>query len=67
MNTVLKGFILYIISQTLLFLPYYFLIYKNEENKTRILASILVPLPIAFIIAFIYFILIDKVCSVTDV
>lgn len=54
---------IYLICQAALFTLYYFFIFENEELKARILASILVPFPIAAIIPFMYYIFAVKACS----
>ena len=63
----LESSFIYLLLQSVLFSLYFFFIFENAESKIRIIASILVPFPIALIIAFIYFIFIRYICSQEEI
>jgi len=57
----LKLFIVYLITQFLLFALYYYVIFNKESD--RVLASFLVPLPLALFASFIYYLFAYMICN----
>jgi len=57
----LKIFLVYLISQIFISTLYYYFIFKKD-----VLYSLLVPMPLAFFISFIYFMFINHVCNEDD-